>query len=255
MRFLVSRVIKLFATLIKVLCLVHIRVFPKARFSIPTFAPALIRSKSARKIPRQVFQISYDQKVSLAIYIEWLFNRLMAADHDFHLHIDKTSARDWINDTYPSEIADTFNRLQIGAAQADYWRILVLLKNGGIYLDTDANFVWPPSWSIPNDADEFFIQMRDGEVTNYFLAAAPGNRFFTEIERLVRQNIHANTHDNIYEMTGPRAMQPALEKGGYTSGSFRTIAHHGQFTNERLQYPDRHKKKWWREQEDKSILR
>ena len=100
-----------------------------------------------------------------------------------------------------------------------------------------------------------FLEMRDGEITNYFLAGAPGNRFFEGFEKTIRQNIHENKHDNIYVMTGPKAMLPALEQGGYRSESFRIVAHHGQFTNEALQYPDRDHKKWWREQQDKAIVR
>ena len=255
MRYLFSRLVKLIAGLAKVLCLIHLRLFPDARFTIPAYAPPLIRPKTVGSIPKRVYQISYGHRVSCGSYLNWLFNRLMAADHEFHLHIDKGTARTWINDTFPGEIAETFNKLQIGAAQADYWRILVLLKNGGIYIDTDANFVWPPSWSIRPEDEELFIRMRDGEITNYFMAAAPGNRFIAGIEQTIRQNIHAGELGNIYLMTGPGAMVPTLEQGGYHSENFRIIAHHGQFTNERLQYPDREHKKWWREQEDKSILR
>ncbi|MBB93269.1 MAG: mannosyltransferase [Rhodobacteraceae bacterium] len=245
--------VKLLGALVKLVCMVHLRLFPKARFTIPAFAPALVRRTGPRRVPRQVYQTNYGRRVGLAVYLTWQFNRLMAWDHDFH-YMDDDAARDWVNAEFPGEIADTYNRLKIGAAKADYWRVLMLMKNGGVYLDADANFVWPPSSSIRADEDELFLRMRDGEITNYFLACAPGNRYMTAIEAEIRANIAAGTEKNVYLMTGPTAMLPALADGKFIAKSYRTVCHQGQFMNERLQYPDRDRKKWWREQEERSIL-
>lgn len=254
MRYLVSRLVKLLGALVKLLCTVHLWLFPKARFTIPPYAPALIRRDTPRKVPRTVYQTNYTRRVSLAVWLTWQFNRLMAWDHDFH-YVDDDGAAEWINATFPGEIAEAYGRLQIGAAKADYWRVLVLMHDGGVYLDTDANFVWPPSSSITADEEELFLRMRDGEITNYFLACAPGNRFMTGIEKAIRDNIQSGTKTNVYLLTGPTAMLPALEGGGYVAKSYRTVCHQGQFMNERLQYPDRDRKKWWREQDERSVLR
>lgn len=254
MKYLFSRLVKLIGALVKVLCSVHLAIFPKARFTIPAHAPALIRRSSPRRVPRAVYQTNYSRRVSLAVYLTWLFNRVIAWDHDFH-YFDDEAAVDWVNRTFPGDIAQTFNRLQIGAAKADYWRVLILMHEGGVYLDADANFVWPPSSSIGPEDEELFLRMRDGEITNYFLACSAGNRFMTGIEAEIRANIAEGTETNIYLLTGPTAMLPALKGGGFKCASYRTVCHQGQFMTERLQYPDRGQKKWWREQEEKSILR
>ncbi|CAN0580888.1 unnamed protein product, partial [Ectocarpus sp. 12 AP-2014] len=115
--------------------------------------------------------------------------------------------------------------------------------------------VWPPSSSVTAEDEEVFLRMRDGEITNYFLACAPGNRYMTAIEAQIRENIQDGTETNVYLLTGPKAMLSALEDGQFTAKSYRTVCHQGQFTNERLQYPDRKHKKWWREQEERSVLR
>lgn len=254
MRYVFSRLVKILGALVKLFCRLHLMVFPKARFTIPAYAPALFPSTRPRHVPRVVYQTNYGRRVSLAVYITWNFNRLIAWDHEFH-YFDDDAVLEWINAECPPEIIETYNRLQIGAAKADYWRVLILMKKGGVYLDADANFVWPPSWSITDDDQEMFLKMRDGEITNYFLACAPGNRFMTGIEQTIRDNIAEGTETNIYILTGPKAMLPALEGGGFNLASYRTVCHQGQFMTERLQYPDRGQKKWWREQEEKSILR
>tara|TARA_Y100000815_G_scaffold264696_1_gene280657 strand:+ start:122 stop:976 length:855 start_codon:yes stop_codon:yes gene_type:complete len=253
-KYIVSRLVKILGALVKLLCTVHLWLFPGARFTIPAYAPALARRTSPRAVPRRVVQTNYTREVSLAVYITWTFNRLMAWDHEFH-YVDDEAARDWVDTHFPGEIADAFDLLQIGAAKADYWRVLVLMRDGGVYLDTDANFVWPPSSSIAADEQELFLRMRDGEITNYFLACAPANPFMTAIEREIRKNIQTGTQTNVYLLTGPTAMLPALADGGFTVKSYKTVCHQGQFMYEHLQYPDRDRKKWWREQDERSVLR
>ncbi len=254
MRYLFSRLVKVFGALVKTICMVHLWLFPRARFTIPAHVPALVPSSRPSRVPRAVYQTNYSRRISLAVYLTWLFNRVIAWDHEFH-YVDDEAARDWVTENFPKEIAEAFNRLQIGAAKADYWRVLILMQNGGVYLDADANFVWPPSWSIGSEADELFLRMRNGEITNYFLACAPGNRFMAAIEVEIRANISAGTERNIYLMTGPTAMLPALAAGGYGLTSYRTVCHQGQFMTERLQYPERGQQKWWREQDETSILK
>ena len=45
----------------------------------------------------------------------------------------------YVNDNFPGEIADCYNRIQIIVAKVDFWRYLILYKEGGIYLDMDSN--------------------------------------------------------------------------------------------------------------------
>ena len=158
-------------------------------------------------MPRAVYQTNYSRRVSLAVYLTWLFNRVIAWDHDFH-YFDDEAAVDWVNRTFPGDIAQTFNRLQIGAAKADYWRVLILMHEGGVYLDADANFVWPPSSSIGPEDEELFLRMRDGEITNYFLACSAGNRFMTGIEAEICANIAEGTET--IEETGQKIFETIL---------------------------------------------
>ena len=124
-----------------------------------------------------------------------------------------------------------------------------------IYLDVDANFVWPPSWGIAAEQRDLFLYVSNNTITNYFMATAPGTPIYAEIEQAIRANITGNLSQNVYKLTGPDAIIPILEGKDYTKESYRIVCHQGQFTNERLQYPDKTRKKWWREQEERSILR
>jgi len=254
LRYIFSRIVKLLANLLKLFCMLHIRLFPKARFTIPADAPALIRRTSQRAIPRAVYQTNYSPRVTLAVYLAYLCNRLMAADHSFHF-FDDDRAEAYVAEHFSGDVLETYQRLQIGAAKADYWRVLLLAKDGGTYVDVDANFVWPLSWTQAPDQTELFLYVSNNSITNYFLASAPGNPIFEEIAQIVGQNITGNVSDNVYVLTGPDAMKPVLAGREFATESYRVVCHQGQFTNERLQYPDKAHRKWWREQEDTSILR
>jgi hypothetical protein len=45
----------------------------------------------------------------------------------------------FIKNNYDIEIYNTFKLIKLGAMKADYWRLLILYKYGGIYLDFDSS--------------------------------------------------------------------------------------------------------------------
>ena len=139
--------------------------------------------------------------------------------------------------------------------QADYWRILTLIKNGGVYLDIDANLASPLEWTLRNASRELFIIDRKGRVTNSFLATIPESPIFYQIANQIRQNISDSEQSNIFNMTGPGAIWPVLKDSAFKSTSFPCVSHQGEFMNSNLQYPDKGRGKWWQEQKERSILK
>jgi len=251
--YIVTKIINLFAMLVKTLGKLHFALFPRARFTIPAHARPLFRSRKAYRIPRIVWLTNYSDKVTLAVYCQYLFNRLMAPTFEVRYHSDD-AARAYIQANFPPQVFAAYSRLNIGAAKADYWRVLVLLRDGGVYLDMDANFVRPLEWIIGPDDTSYFITARDGLITNYFLAAAPDNPLYVEIERAIRTNIDTNSSTDVFELTGPAAMRPVLEGRAFPLGTHRTVCYQGQFTNAKLQYPEKSVRKWTEEQKDTSVL-
>ena len=250
--FFFSRLIKIFANVLKLLFCLHFWLFPKKRFEIPPYSLPLWKSHKRSGIPRTVWQTNYTNKVTLAVYITNRFNRFLAPTFEFYFVNDEERVA-FIAENYPKEVQSSFARLQIGAAQADYWRILTLIKNGGVYLDIDANLASPLEWTLRNASRELFIIDRKGRVTNSFLATIPESPIFYQIADQIRQNISNSEQSNIFEMTGPGAIWPVIEDSAFKSTSFRCVSHQGQFINSNLQYPDKGRGKWWQEQRERSI--
>ena len=166
------------------------------------------------------------------------FNRWMAPGFEYRF-MDDAQCDAFVEENYPGAVWSAFRRLQVGAARADFWRLLVLLKHGGVYLDMDACFTGDPDRFIAADAEGVFIAMNDASVSNYFLASAPGNPVLAEAcDRIVR-NIQEKSSASVYSLTGPLVLDEVVRRRGVACVGYRTACVQGQFTNKRGQYIDR----------------
>jgi mannosyltransferase OCH1-like enzyme len=236
------RAVKVFANTSKVLLSLHLRAFPKLRLELPAHRPAR-RPAPPGAIPRIVWQTNYTRKVTLQVFACFRFNRWLAPTCEYRFHGDEDCDR-FVEENYPGEVARAYGRLRIGAARADFWRLLVLLKHGGIYLDIDSNFTGNPERFLRGDPEGVFIAMKNGEVTNYFLAAAPGNPVLqAACDRIVR-NITAAELTSVYDLTGPTVLDAVVKEAGIAPISYKLACTQGQFTNKRGQYLDKPNGAW-----------
>lgn len=248
-----SRIIKLVANLSKLFSYAFHAVLPNKRFTLPARAAPLLGGGKPASIPRIIWQTNFTDRVTLPVYLNYLFNRLMAPRFEYRFMI--TEAREaFIAEHFPEHLAH-YQRLQIGAAQADYWRLLVLLEHGGVYLDIDAHAIWPLADTLGTERDELYITTRRGEISNYFIASKPGNPNLERLVARVRQNIEDNTLNNVFEITGPGVFIQLLDKDRVPTVSYRHACNQGSFTNEHFQYIDKPAGKWTREQTKVDVVR
>lgn len=184
-----TRVVQAVGNLLKPLFQLHRLLRPRKRYRIPALWPPLLRARAPRRIPRIVWLTNYTHDVTLSIYVNYLFNRLIAPTHEFGL-CDDGQCEAFIREHYP-ELTETYLSLTIGAAKADLWRILVLRTYGGLYLDVDAALSWPPEYLLSSDQSELFVRAKDGKLTNYFLAAEPGHPTLATVTGKIVDNIAA----------------------------------------------------------------
>lgn len=250
-----SRVIKLVANISKVLCYPFHAAFPNKRFTLPAYAPPLLQPTAKKvAIPQIIWQTNFTDKVTLPVYLNYLFNRLMAPRFEYRFMM--TEARHlFITDHYDSEITQNYLKLQIGAAQADFWRLLVLQEYGGVYLDIDAHAIWPLSDTLAMNTDELYVVTRRGDLSNYFIASKPQNPNLEKLINQVNHNIKDNQLTNVFELTGPGVFNQLLNIQEVPTVSYRHACNQGSFTNEHFQYIDKAAGKWTKEQQKVSIVR
>ncbi len=249
-----NRLIKLFANLLKGLCYVFHFFFPNKRFTLPRHAKPLWRTKKHYAIPRKLWQTNYTNRVTLPVYLNYLFNRLLAYDFDHYFVITEERA-DFIRENFSKEIFEAYSRIQIGAAQADFWRLLVLYREGGVYMDIDAHLVWRLSAIVTPEKTELYLMNRAKDLTNYFIASEKDNPNLKKMIDLVMKNIEENTLTNVFDLTGPGILNQVLDLKTAPTTYFRYTCNQGSFTNDYFQYVDKPEGKWTTAQHKIDIIR
>lgn len=252
--FLVSRIIKLFANITKLTCYLFHLFFPNKRFTLPKNARPIYRKGHQSLIPNILWQTNYTNRVTLAVYINYLFNRLLSPTFEYRFMITEDRA-DFIKSNFSAETYECYSKLQIGASQADLWRLLVLQKHGGVYLDIDAHLVWPLGSIIEAEYKELYLLMKNGEISNYFIASKSDNPHLEQMIKLILNNIKENSLTNVYDLTGPGILNRILDKTKVNTTYYRYTCNQGNFTNEFFQYIDKPQGKWTKAQEKIDIVK
>lgn len=247
-----SRVVKLLANIVKILSYFFHWLLPDKRFKIPAYAKPLLSKPDGSLIPKTIWQTNFTDKVTLPVYVNYLFNRIMAPGYEYRFMITE-SRRDFVSTFYPKELS-YYKSLQIGAAQADFWRLLVLNKFGGVYLDIDAHLVWPLGDILGNEEELYIITGRK-ELSNYFIASRAGNDNLKIMIDKIVDNIDTESSENVFYLTGPGVFQECLEQTVVPTVSYRYAVNQGSFTNEYFQYVDKPEGKWNKQQRNTNIIR
>jgi mannosyltransferase OCH1-like enzyme len=248
-----TRCVQLVGNILKIIFYIDVLLRPGKRYVVPAKWPALLAPRKEKKIPRIVWQTNYTRRVTLSIYVNYLFNRLMAPTYEFRFW-DDAECEEFVARNFSRETVAAYLDLQIGAAKADLWRILVLSRYGGIYLDADAALSWPPESMLASDQTELFVRETTGRLTNYFLAAAPGHPLLAATAHRIVENIQANEISSVYHMTGPTVIDELAGNAAVCIESSTLVCRQGQFTRKVFQYPDKLRGYWVKEQAERPIV-
>jgi mannosyltransferase OCH1-like enzyme len=161
----------------------------------------------------------------------------------------------FIQSSFPEDIFQNYSKIQIGAAQADLWRLLVLRKFGGVYLDIDAHFIWPLEMIVKKDFQELYLVRKRGGLSNYFLASKKDNPDLAKVVDAILKNIAENEITSVYRMTGPGVFNKVIDQNKVNAISYRYICSQGNFTNEYFQYIDKPEGKWTKAQKKIDIVK
>jgi len=252
--FVVRTLVKLFGNFTKILSYCVHAVFPRLRFYLPSRSVPLLRTQNVVMIPRTLWQTNFTQRVTLPVYLNYLFNRLMAPGFAYRFMV--TEDREvFIKANFDYTIYETYKKIQIGAAQADFWRLLVLYKYGGVYMDIDAHLVWPLHKILANANSELYLKIKTGEISNYFIASAPANRNLLDLINRICQNVSYSTSTNVYDLTGPGVFNDVFKGRDVPTRYYLYTCNQGNFTNEYFQYVDKPQGKWTKEQQKIDVVR
>lgn len=239
----INRLSKFIGTIEKGAAYVFHFLFPKKRFTIPEYSSPIIKNSKQSSIGKIIWQTNYTNNVSLPVYINYLFNRLMSLDWEYR-YVSTEARLEFIQAHAPERYIKAFEQLTDGAAQADFWRLFVLNYHGGVYMDIDAHLVWPLSKIIKPSDKEIFL-MTKHNYSNYFIASTPNNGYLQKALEMIVDNIEQKkVQGGVYDLTGPTVLNAAIGDNTVKHRHNKYTCIQGSFTNEYFQYIDKPKGKW-----------
>lgn len=243
---------KLVGALLKGISSLYHAAFPSKRWTIPEFDPARPSDRPAplvveKHVPRILWQTNFTAACSLPLWFNYRWNRRFSRDFEYR-YVSTEERRTYLEKHAPPRLLAAYDRLEDGAAQADLWRLFVLWREGGVYMDFDASLVQPLD-EIIADRDEVRVWNRK-RYTNYFMATVPGNPVYEKLIEAVISQIEQ--HDGgemprVFYATGPGALETVLDSlPPFDYIPCRNCCIQGVFSNEHFQYIDRPGTKWTR---------
>lgn len=227
-------------------------VFPRRRWTLPPSDSARtpVGPESEFPIPRIIWQTNFTADCSLPLWFNYCRNRRLSPTFE-HRFVDTEGREAYLRAHAPERILRAYLRIEDGAAQADLWRLFVLWREGGVYMDFDASLVQPLERILAGRTQILLWNRK--RFTNYFMATVPGNPLFAAFLETVVSNIERHpggAAPDIFHTTGPAALEPivdALPVPDYVP--HRSCCIQGAFSDEHFQYIDRPGTKWTRKRE------
>jgi mannosyltransferase OCH1-like enzyme len=162
-------------------------------------------------IPKVIYQTFKNAELPFInrLAIKWLKLRNKGYSYEFY---DDERIKTFLLAEYGKDILDVYNKLNIGAAKADFFRYAILYKKGGVYLDMDAYMLGRLD-NIIKPADTALISKE--KFPNIFVQWAliyeAGHPFLKRTLEIVINNIKQNAYPNsVHGMTGPTAYSKAI---------------------------------------------
>lgn len=162
-------------------------------------------------IPKNIFQSWHT--INLHPQVQKYIDEMKINNPEYTYKIYTDSEMDsFVNENFPGEIADSYNKLNIIVAKVDFWRYLILYKYGGVYLDMDS-YINKSLDKLIQDNDEAIITAEKNKnmFVQWALIFNKDHPILKKIIDLVVENIKFNKYPNdIHQMTGPTIFSEAI---------------------------------------------
>jgi len=171
---------------------------------IPNKIDASVNKTTSHKIPKNIIQI-YDKSSYLHPVIYNNVMKILKINPEYtYIFITDNEAKELIKKHFDNNTLNTFLKLRIGAAKADFIRYLALYVYGGIYLDLDSDINTKLIDFIPTSAEFIFFHNFDNDpkITQWIIMVEPNHIIIKKIIGEMIRRIN-NGETNIFIATGP----------------------------------------------------
>lgn len=164
-------------------------------------------------IPKQIFQTFKDENLPWLTKIHIKRMRKKNPEYAYHFYTD-ARIQEFLAEEFPQEYLQSYNRLTIGAAKADFFRYAILYRKGGVYLDIDSGLNRPlTSFIQENDCALVTDENPPTYYVQWGLVYEAGHPFLKKTLENVMENISKNPHPhNVHKTTGPTVYTDSIKQ-------------------------------------------
>ncbi len=164
-------------------------------------------------IPKVIYQTFHSDRLPFVTrqFIKLMKFRNPTYDYQFY---DDERIDTFIRTEFDDETYKAYQKIDIGAVKADFFRYAILYKKGGVYLDIDGYTLRNLDKMIrPGDHGIVTHEGNPGLYAQYALVFAEGHPFLKRTLEKVIDNIQNNRHPhNGHQMTGPTVYTAAINE-------------------------------------------
>lgn len=206
-------------------------------------------------VPKKIHQIFTKGYAALPQEIHHSIEALRRLNPDWEYHFyDEQGIQTYLREHYGQETLDVYEKInpQYGAARADFFRYLVMYKEGGVYLDIKSTCLRPFKEIIPDNCEVMLCQwdnrpggqdrmcgkhkvldfMEHGEYQQWNIFAAPHSPYLKSVvDEVTRRICHYKPWNDgigmlgVLNTTGPVPFTLGIEKITKTETFYRIYDH------------------------------
>ncbi|MBK4214700.1 hypothetical protein JJJ17_02040 [Paracoccus caeni] len=200
------------------------------------------------KIPKHIMQYWSNGRPGLEV-AEIMSSWKYLPGYKYEL-FDKRSAADYIAGVAGVSWVRAFKMCRSAAEESDFFRLLWLIHNGGIYADSDDRVILTPDPLLAAANHTLLYQENTGTIGNNFMATVRRHPLFELAASMARESLIRRESENTWGKTGPglitRATAKFLSCGEEERGIL--IVKHcqiGRFIQMHLPLPYKKKASYW----------
>lgn len=133
------------------------------------------------------------------------------ANPDFEYHIfNKADALSFFENHFDEKLVNIIKRIQIPAMFSDVFRVAVIKKLGGLYVDCGTQCISSINDFLKDDNKCTLIRKHNGWIWNGFIYAPKDHPTVNKIWENIEKNLLSETDGNIWALTGPKVFMDTI---------------------------------------------
>ena len=163
-----------------------------------------------QKIPFKIHQTSFSRNMDYRLSTSCIVNHNINPEYQYYFY-DDADVTAYIKENFPQYLAH-YNSMKPGAYKADLFRLLVLYKEGGVYIDCKSSGVAALREMLRSD-DEIFMtkDLLKGCIYQGFICSVPGHELMKKFIDKFITNIENKSYGiNCFDIGGPQMIGRVL---------------------------------------------